>query len=487
MRAGKGTDGSIASRFLEPACGNGNFLAEVLIRKLGVCKRKYKKKDYGLNSLLALSSLYGIDILADNAAECRSRLFNIWAENYTAVCGKACRKSVFSAAESILKNNIVCGNALNFNYVDLDGKDTGKRIVFYKYKEDKNGKIVAKRKDNDNPLILTDIKFSVIISNPPYGSPDGNTPVYQSFIRLAKRLKPGCITMIIPARWMTGLNDDFRREMINDKHITKLYDFADSEDCFSGVDIKGGVCYFLWEKDKKSRCKIYRQDFTGVTCSKRYLTEEGEDIFIRYPQLIPVLRKVKEFKEQSFESIVSARSPYGLASDFFADTNKYGLPELSNRPTDGGYCIYGLEKHKTRVKKYAPCGYPLPKTGNADKYKIFISVSYGCDEIGKGYSTQVIAVPFIGLPSELCTETYLEIGGWDTLAEAKNALSYVKTKFFRCLVGIRKQSQHAAKNVYRYVPLQDFSRPWTDEELYKKYNLTDKEIKFIDKVVKEMK
>lgn len=140
----------------------------------------------------------------------------------------------------------------------------------------------------------------------------------------------------------------------------------------------------------------------------------------------------------------------------------------------------GLESLK-RVKKYIPKNYPLPKKDGLNKYKIFVSNSYGCGEIGEGPATPVLATP-----GELCTETFLEIGPFDTKRETENALSYIKTKFFRCLVGIRKQTQHATKQVYHYVPLQDFSKSWTDEELYKKYKLTKEEIAFIENMIKPM-
>ena len=124
--------------------------------------------------------------------------------------------------------------------------------------------------------------------------------------------------MIIPARWMTGGKglDEFREETIHDRHFTILHDYANAEDCFSGVDIKGGVCYFLWERDKEKMCDIYRHDNNGTTFSHRYLVEEDDDIFIRYPQLVSIKNKAWRNNAVSFETIVSARKPYGLASDF---------------------------------------------------------------------------------------------------------------------------------------------------------------------------
>lgn len=215
----------------------------------------------------------------------------------------------------------------------------------------------------------------------------------------------------------------------------------------------------MWEKNNEKQCDIYRHDSNGVSFSQRYLVEDGDDIYIRYPELVSIKNKVWRNKDISFETIVSTRKPYGLASDFFANPRKFGLPPIYDSPIENGYSILGLLSLK-RVVKYIPKDYPLPKKTNIDKYKLFITNSYGCGEIGEGPATPVLATP-----GELCTETFLEIGAFDTYDEANNAMSYLKTKFFRCLVGIRKQTQHATKQVYHYVPMQDFSKPWTDEEL----------------------
>ncbi len=337
------------------------------------------------------------------------------------------------------------------------------------------------------PQEIFKMKFDVIIGNPPYQLSDGGAqasakPIYQLFVGQAKKLNPRYLIMIIPARWMTGGKglDEFRYETIHDKHFTVLHDFANSEDCFSGVDVKGGICYFLWNREKEDKCDIYRHDSNGISHSKRYLVEQDDDIFIRYPQLVSIKNKVWAKKETSFEEIVSSRKPYGLPSDFFANPGKYGLPPISDEPIENGYSILGLSALK-RAKKFISNNYPLPKHNGLDKYKVFIANSYGCGEIGEGPATPVLATP-----GELCTETFLEIGPFNTSDEASNAMIYIKTKFFRCLVGIRKQTQHATKQVYHYVPLQDFSKRWTDEELYAKYGLSDEETNFIESMIRPM-
>lgn len=246
------------------------------------------------------------------------------------------------------------------------------------------------------------------------------------------------------------------------------------------LTLKAVYVIFLWNRDIEGKCDVYRHDVNGVNYSNRYLVEDGDDIFIRYPQLITIKNKVWQHDNESFENIVSARKPYGLASDFFANQAKYNLPNVCDTPIKNGYSILGLQSLK-RVIKYIPNDYPLPKISGLMKYKLFVSNSYGCGEIGEGPPTPVLATP-----GECCTETFLEIGNFENKDFAENALSYMKTKFFRCLVGIKKQTQHATKQVYSFVPMQDFSKPWTDEELYAKYDLTQEEIDFIESMIKPM-
>jgi site-specific DNA-methyltransferase (adenine-specific) len=340
----------------------------------------------------------------------------------------------------------------------------------------------------NKPEEIFNMKFDVIIGNPPYQLSDGGAqasaiPIYNKFIEQAKKLKPRYLTMIIPARWMTGGRglDNFRAEMIHDDSIEILHDFADSNDCFSGVEIKGGVCYFLRNSNYHGKCTIYRHDGDEVRKSVRYLVEPGDDIFVRDERLISIKNKVATAKETSFENIVSSMRPYGLRGDVFQDPSKYGLPEMQDNKFPNSYIILGLNNLK-RQYKYIPFDYPLPNsTGHLDKWKIFITRNWGI-----GSFDDVPSSPVIAGPGELCTETFLEIGPFNSKEEAQNAYSYICTKFFRALVAIRKQDQGASKAVYHYVPIQDFSKPWTDAELYAKYGLTDDEIIFIETKIKSM-
>ena len=357
--------------------------------------------------------------------------------------------------------------------------------------------------------VLKDMQFDVIISNPPYQLNDSSlsasaTPIYNNFVEQAKKLEPRYLAMIIPSRWMAGgkgLNK-FRADMISDKHITKMHDFINSKDCFAGVDIKGGVCYFLRERDREGKCEISTHNTDGTKVSNRYLKEDGVDVFIRQSELIDIKDKVwADDTQQSFSDVVSVRKPYGFCTDLFAPTvqkvvngkkvkvpvtaeEKYGLVTPSEEPFDDGYEIIGLIGNK-RTYRYVDKDYAFPKSDGLGKWKIFIPNAYGCGALGEVPST-----PVLGTPVMACTETFLELGTWDTEEEASNALKYLKTKFFRSMISIMKQTQHTSVSTYQYVPMQDFTSnsdiDWTksvddiSHQLYAKYGLSDADINFIE-------
>lgn len=335
---------------------------------------------------------------------------------------------------------------------------------------------------------VKEMKFDAIVGNPPYQVMDGGAqasavPIYNKFFEVGKRIKPSYISMIMPSRWMTGGRglDQFRSEMITDKRISVLYDHINSKDCFEQVEIKGGICYLLWDKNNDKPCKIYSIFDKETIESTRYLVEPGDDIFIRDSRLIGIKNKVVAYQEESFDNMVSSMKPYGLRGDFFKSPKKYGLPEISKEEIAGGYTIYGLNEKMQRVLRYIPKDYPLPKTEMLEDYKIFITRNYGNGIMGELPST-----PIFAKPNELCTETFVQIGPFKNMEEAENCYSYFKTKLFRLLVGIKKHDQGAGKNVYKYVPVQDFSKSWSDVDLYAKYNLTEEEISFIESMIKPM-
>lgn len=343
----------------------------------------------------------------------------------------------------------------------------------------------------DNPnKFFPNMKFDVIVGNPPYQLSDGGAqasaiPLYHLFIQQAIKLKARYLTIISPSRWMTGGRglDDFRKEMLTDNRLSIIHDYKDASLCFTGVEIKGGVNYFLWERDKTSSLCTIINDYgsEGMNECQRPLLEKDCDVFIRNNNLISIYRKVSSKKERSFSEIVSSMKPYGLRGDFFKCPDKYGLPAISEVPIKDGYIIYGLDERQKRSCRYVSKKYPLPKKDGIEKFKLFMSRNQG-----EGILGETFVAPVFAKPNELCTETFVVIGSFNKEQEMNHCWSYMKTKFFRTMLGMKKNDQGCGQSVYQFVPLQDFSHPWTDEMLYKKYGLTPEEIAFIESMIRPM-
>jgi hypothetical protein len=334
------------------------------------------------------------------------------------------------------------------------------------------------------------MKFDVIVGNPPYHLEDegfGNSAgsIYQLFVEQAKRLNPRLITMIIPSRWFAGGKglDTFRESMLSDNRLRSINDFLSASDAFPGIGLKGGVSYFLWDRDNPGPCRVTtRFKDWPVSTATRPLLEPGADVFIRFNEGVSILKKVTAVEsgrrgsvelDQSkrFERLVSSRKPFGLGTTFRGKTTR--------GPGDVGVLQNGgtgwIDKDSVTA------GVNL-----IDKWKIF--VSYAAPGTGNKdtYPHRIISTPFVGAPGTICSETYIAIGPFDSKAAAESALSYLSCRLTRFLILLHKPSQHVTRKVYTFVPTQAWDTTWTDEALYEKYGLNDDEIAFVEKIVRPM-
>ena len=342
----------------------------------------------------------------------------------------------------------------------------------------------------DNPEKLFNMKFDVIIGNPPYqlsdgsgGSSDAAMPIYHKFIEQSLRLVPRYLSMIVPSKWMVGgrgLNA-FRDKMKDEVHLSKIIDFENASDCFEGVHIDGGVCYFLWEKEYKGLVEHqYRTKDGSVSTTKHTLKNEYFDFVIRDGRIVSIIEKTRE--ESRFSTIVSSTKPYGVRKYLFNEPERYPESKLSDKPFLNCIKIYGVKGLKGGARRQV--GYVSKETITSgldllEKPKIFFTTSYSTGAVNP-------PEPILSLPGEACTETFLNIGPFNSVSERDYCYSYMQTNFFKFLLYYGKGTMQVTKAVFSLIPLVDFSHPWADEMLYKKYNLTEEEIAFIESMIRPM-
>ena len=317
--------------------------------------------------------------------------------------------------------------------------------------------------------------FDAIVGNPPYQIADGGNnasamPVYQRFVELATTIEPHYASMIMPSRWYSGGRglDDFRANIMNDTRMRVLYDYASSDYCFPGVDISGGICYFLWDKDYDGPCTVTNAESQIAHSVKRYLNEFP--ILVRSNAAISIIDKVARRKEQTLDTFVSSQKPFGLRT--FA------------RPDENGDLTLRWNGGKGPISSDKVTG----GTELIDKWKVIVSrvlYEHGGKADKNGQSRILSILEMLG-PKEVCSETYIVVNSYDTEAEAAGLYSYLKTKFARFLIMQATSSIMITRGCFMFVPVQNFTEEWTDEKLYKKYELTEDEIAFIESTIRVM-
>lgn len=446
-------------KFLDPACKSGVFLREAAKRLItglvSVIQDEEARRKHIFQNML-----YGIPI--------------------TELTGYIARRSVYYSKVANSKNSVVKLESEQGNIVYKRGKhnylrgkctdcgapegvlDRGEQLENYAYQFIHKNEVFK-------------MKFDVIIGNPPYqlqdaGESTGASPIYHLFVNQAKKLDPRYISMIIPSRWFAGGKglDDFRDQMLKDKRISHIVDFHDAGDCFPGVEIKGGVCYFLWDQKYSGPCEV-TPVLGGEKLKSAKRNIDSYDVFVRFNQSVDILDKVKKKKEKCMSEQISVSRPFGFRTNY---------KDFSNKSFVGGVKLYAnneigyVEREKITVNSHL-----------IKKYKVLISAAYGA---GEGWPHQILGRPIITDKNSCCTETYLVCGAYDSIEEAENLEAYIKSKFFRFMVSIRKITQHNPKDRFEFAPLLDMKNRWTDEALYKRYELNTDEIEFIEKMIKEL-
>ena len=330
----------------------------------------------------------------------------------------------------------------------------------------------------DHPEEIFKMKFDVIVGNPPYqlttsGGSAQAIPLYDKFVLQAMKLQPKFLTMIIPARWYAGGMglEDFRMKMLNDSRIRQIVDYPNAKDCFPGNSIGGGVCYFLWNRDNRGTCLFTNVSIAGQDVMRRDLAEFP--VFVRYNKAVEIIRKVMKRSEDSIEKIVSSLAPFGIDS----------AVRGKDRHFNGAYRLLSSKGFGYLSKSEIPKG-----DDYLGKWKLAVSkvTAEHAGEPDKEGKFKVITRLVVLSKNDVCTFSYFLIGASKSMQEIENIRSYLTTKFARFLVLQAVSSINLSKEKFHFVPMQDFTKVWTDCDLYEKYDLTKDEIAFIDSMIRPM-
>ena len=458
------------TRFLDPCCKSGVFLREIAKRLIKGLECQIPDLEKRIEHIFS-KQLFGIAITELTSLLSRRSVY----------CSKY-PSSPFSAYQ--FPENKPQGNIIyqRINHTWKDGKCIycGASQSEYDRKQELESYAYQFIHNLDIEKVFK-MKFDVIIGNPPYQLNDGGSgtgisakPLYHLFVENAKKLNPRYLCMIIPSRWFAGgkgLNE-FRSNMLNSKKISIMVDYPKSRECFPGVDIAGGVCYFLWDNLYSGNCKlISRQGHNEVI---RYRDLNEFDIFIRNNIGIDIIHKIIASTNEFMSHVVYPRNPFGFVSSERGEKLYF----------EGAVKLYSSEGigyvHKDSILKNEQL---------LNKYKIIIGKVNpdrgGVNNASDGKMNVITKVKLL-YPNEVMTETYLLLAAFENEDEANNCISFYKTKFVRLMISLTLSGMNITKDNFQFVPLQDFSKPWTGQELYKKYNLTQEEINFIESMIRPM-
>lgn len=328
------------------------------------------------------------------------------------------------------------------------------------------------------------MKFDVIVGNPPYqiGMEDskGNrtaniTPLYNMFVERAMAMEPRYVLMITPSRWFAGgkgLNE-YRDRMLNDRRIREIVDIPDAAEVFTGVEIKGGVSYFLWDSNYSGDCNFRTFSQGGFTSQAKRDLRDGSGVVMRDNFAATIVKKIASdsFSKGSLAEMVSARDPFGQSI-------KSNYSGAKMEPFNGSVPLVFVNR----------IGYVIPSQLErnhhlVDRYKVLLPKAYNGGEHQIGHA--IYGEPIALAPGSACTQTYLIAGDFDTAVETVNYAQFLTTKFCRFLVAQRKISQNMTSSVFAFVPKLDFKKSWSDPELYALFSLNTEEIAYIERAVSD--
>ena len=452
------------ARFLDPCCKSGVFLREIAKRLMVGLEEQIPDLQQRINHIMS-EQLFGIALTQLTAEMSRRTLYcakNAAGKYSVANCFMDEQGNVsYMRCEHIWENGKCsqCGA----NRAQYDRDETAENYAYPFIHKDLNE-------------IFKNMQFDVIIGNPPYQMSDGGnrnsaSPIYQLFVNQAKKLNPRFLVMIIPSRWYCGGRDlkDFRNDMLNDGHVSLIYDYKRGADCFPGIRAGGGICYFKWERDYHSN----EMDFIahGENIRIRKKIEFGLDFFIRDNIARDIVEKVMRVDDVMMSSRVWAQKPFGFRTNY-TDYYLTGEVKLYTKQEKSGFAYV----KKAEIQK---------NVEYVGQWKVVTSRSTSVPEEDNGQVLRM-SQTFIAEPQSVVTESYVVIDTFLSKEEAENCMSYVKTKFLRFLCQPTIVSPDVSNRTFDLVPLQDFSHPWTDEMLYEKYGLTKDEINFIESMIKPM-